>query len=119
MCNFVPYEVKLSEDEFYIPEEFFTGLEDSNIFMLKVKEDSIVIGDEHFLKCFIEKNVFQNNNLEMRRRIQRVIFNRIIEINANDILSYLTSKSVGLHSGDKVTVKNVENCIVITLCQKA
>lgn len=119
MCNFVSYEVKLSEDEFYIPEEFFTGLEDSNIFMLKVKEDSIVIGDEHFLKCFIEKNVFQNNNLEMQRRIQRVIFNRIIEINANDILSYLTSKSVGLRYGDKVTVKNDENCIVITLCQKA
>lgn len=114
MFLFKQYEVKLNESNFYIPEEFFSELDDSKIYMLKLKEGTIAIGGKHFVDRIIEKNIFQNNNVEMQRRIQRMLINQIIEIEtSDDILSCLTSESMGLNYGDTVTVKSDGDCAII------
>ena len=119
MLPFKPYEVKLNENSFYIPEEFFTELGDSKIYMLKSKENTIAIGGDHFIKRIVDENEFQNN-IALQRSFQRMLFNQLVELEtSDDILPCLMSENIGLSYGDTVTVKNDGDCVIITSCPKS
>ena len=105
--NFSPYTTTVSKDEFYLPQEFFDKLGESNIFIFNLSDPGItVISDSDYVKHILEEN--------SEIAVQRLLFSKIVTTdNADDIVSCLTNPRIGFAIGDKVTVESGKYSIAL------